>query len=165
MLMINDMQSITSFKGIGTYSIPPKTATVPLLGTVNVDAAYEIKNLIIPYTGYSGPTGAFNLSLGLYSGGGDYQVGDRINGVRFAVMNFNPNNTIDQTYWHFGRVGTWSSETGYTACSSDPTLQSAITGGCQSTLLWGTPGNVRPKDRADPIVDSMPLGSLYFLLG
>ena len=163
--MINDMQSIMSFKGIGTYSIPPKTVTFPGFGTVNVDGAFAVDNLIIPYTGYSGATGGFNLSQGLLSGGGDYQAGDRISGVRFAVVNFNPNNTIDQTYWHFGRVGTWSSETGYTACSSDSTLQSAITGGCQSTLLWGTPGNVRPKDRADTIVDSMPLQGASALLG
>ena len=145
--------------------IPPKTATVPILGTVKVDGAYEIANLIIPYSGYSGPTGAFNFSPGLVSGGGDYQAGDRVTGVRFAVMNFNSNHSLNENNWYFGRVGTWSSETGYAPCKGDSTLQSAITGGCQTTLLWGTRGNLPPKDRADSIVDSMPSQAADVLLG
>ena len=139
--------------------------TVPIFGTIPVDGTYELNNLILPYTGYSGPTGTFNLSQGLLSGGGDYQTGDRVTGVKFAVMNFNPSNSLNFGSWYFGRVGTWSSETGYSACAGDPTLQSAITGGCQTTLLWGTVGNVRPKDRADPIIDSMPVAGLSALLG
>ena len=154
-----------SFNGKGTYMIPPKTATVPILGTVKVDGAYEIANLLIPYSGYSGPTGSFNFSPGLVSGGGDYQAGDRVTGVRFAVMNFNSNHSLNENNWYFGRVGTWSSETGYAPCKGDSTLQSAITGGCQTTLLWGTPGNVPPKDRADSIVDSMPSSAVSVLLG
>ena len=154
-----------SFNGKGTYMIPPKTATVPILGTVKVDGAYEIANLLIPYSGYSGPTGSFNFSPGLVSGAGDYQVGDRVTGVRFAVMNFNSNNSFNENNWYFGRVGTWSSETGYAPCKGDSTLQSAITGGCQTTLLWGTRGNLPPKDRADSIVDSMPSQAADVLLG
>jgi hypothetical protein len=50
------------------------------------------------------------------------------------------------------RVGTWSSETGYTACAQDPTMQSALTGGCQYNVIWGTDGNVMPLDRAAPKV-------------
>ena len=159
------MQSIMSFNGIGTYTYPPKTVTIPTYGTIPVDGTYEVNNLIIPYTGYSGPTGTFNISQGLLSGGGDYQAGDRVTGVKFAVMNFNPNNSNNENNWYFGRVGTWSSETGYSACAGDPTLQSAITGGCQTTLLWGTVGNVVPKDRADPIINSMPIEGVSALLG
>ena len=49
-------------------------------------------------------------------------------------------------------MGTWSSETGYTACAQDPTMQSALTGGCQYNVIWGTDGNVMPLDRAAPKV-------------
>ena len=161
----DDIQSIMSFNGIGTYSIPPKTVTLPIFGTIPVDGTYEINNLILPYIGYSGPTGTFNLSQGMLTGGGDYQAGDRISGVKFSVMNFNSNNSLDFRNWYFGRVGTWQSEKGYSACNGDATLQSATTGGCQTTLLWGTPGNVVPKDRADPIISSMPDEGINVLLG
>jgi 7 transmembrane sweet-taste receptor of 3 GCPR len=52
------------------------------------------------------------------------------------------------------RVGTWVPGAGYIPCTGDYITQSPKTGGC-SNLLWGTPGNVQPSDRADPLVETM----------
>ena len=122
----------------------------------------QLINKMVTYSGSSGVTGYLNLSRGL-NGAGDYHRGDRISGIRFQVVNFvAPNDSVQS--WGFRRVGTWASEGGYMPCANDLTMQGALTGGCQKEIVWGTVGNKRPSDRADPIVSVMPLGVAAFLL-
>jgi 7 transmembrane sweet-taste receptor of 3 GCPR len=52
------------------------------------------------------------------------------------------------------RVGTWTTGSGYVPCDNDYITHSSLTGGC-SAQEWGTPGNVKPADRADPVVETM----------
>jgi hypothetical protein len=122
----------------------------------------QLMNKIVTYRGTNGMTGYLNMSLGL-AGASDYQRGDRISGIRYQVVNFVAPNASVQS-WGFRRVGTWASEGGYVPCATDPTMQTALTGGCQEEINWGTEGNRRPNDRADPIVAAMPASVAYLLL-
>ena len=79
----------------------------------------------------------------------DYGFGDRQDGVRFAVVNYhNTNGSFAGNV--LNRVGTWVSGSGFTTCADDYITQSTLIGGC-SNQVWGTPGNVQPGDRAEPL--------------
>ena len=135
----------------GSFNAPSESTT----GT-------QLINRMILYSGTNGVTGYLNLSAGL-NGASDYQRGDRVRGVRFQVVNFvAPNDSVET--WGYHRVGTWASEGGFMSCADDPTMQGALTGGCQKEIVWGTVDNKRPSDRADPIVSIVPLGMAAFLL-
>jgi Receptor family ligand binding region len=103
----------------------------------------------VSFTGYTGLI-AFSDSR---SGIDHYGTGDRILGVRYSISNFHPGNG-SETDFSFKRIGTWTSESGFALCGTDPTLQSAVTGGCFK-VEYGTIGNLRPSDRAPTVYRKM----------
>jgi ABC-type branched-subunit amino acid transport system substrate-binding protein len=103
----------------------------------------------ISFTGYTG-----NVEFSSASSDIDhYGSGDRILGVRYNIGNFHPGNG-SETDFAFKRVGTWTQESGFELCGTDPTLQSTVTGGCFS-LKYGTIDNLRPLDRAPTVYRKM----------
>ena len=113
-----------------------------------------LKLALIANVSFSGYSGKIEFSSGrpLIS---HYGVGDRTAGVRFIVYNFNPGGGSIYQY-SLNRVGTWTTETGFQLCGSDPTLQSSVTGGCHD-ITYGTYGNARPEDRPSIVTPVMSL--------
>ena len=105
-----------------------------------------------PKVSFKGYTGNVSFSDG-QSDINNYGRGDRLVGVRYSVGNFHPGNGSDADF-SFKRIGTWTLESGFALCGTDPTLQSTITGGC-FTVKYGTIDNVRPSDRAPTIYRKM----------
>ena len=122
-----------------------------------------LKLALIANVSFSGYSGKIEFSSGrpLIS---HYGVGDRTAGVRFIVYNFNPGDGSINHY-SLNRIGTWTTETGFQLCGSDPTLQSSVTGGCHD-IVYGTSGNTRPEDRPFTItpVMSVPIKATLFIL-
>jgi hypothetical protein len=122
-----------------------------------------LKNVLIQNITFPGYSGDIEFSAGRPQIS-HYGMGDRIVGVRFKVLNFHPGNGSVSTFT-LGRVGTWTTETGFALCTQDPTLQSIVTGKC-SGVLYGTEGNVKPTDRPHSVQLTMePTAriSLFFL--
>ena len=123
----------------------------------------SLKQRIIDDVSFQGYSGDIQFSPGRphYS---RYGVGDRTAGVRFIFSNFNPGNGSMNSF-SLSRVGTWTTETGFSVCGTDSTLQSKVTGGC-TFIQYGTPDNIMPSDRPAPISLKMTAGAkggLYFL--
>jgi hypothetical protein len=86
----------------------------------------------------------------------DFGAGDRKEGIRFAVYNFQYTNEADSSTYAMRRVGAWSSEDGFSPCTEDDSrYHVSWLGGCHS-MDYGTSDSSIPKDRADPIEERMP---------
>jgi hypothetical protein len=122
-----------------------------------------LKSVLIQNISFPGYSGSIQFSSGRPQIS-HYGLGDRIAGVRYKVLNFQPGNGSLGSF-SLGRVGTWTTEGGFDFCSNDPTLQSVVTGKCTS-VLYGTDGNFPPPDRPPSIQLTMvPTArlSLFFL--
>lgn len=113
----------------------------------------SLKRAIIDNVSFDGYSGPIKFSTGR-PGISFYGHGDRESGVRFSLMNFDPGNGSSSTF-RLNRVGTWTTETGFSTCTSDATLQSAVTGGC-FRVIYGTVGNEKPRDRPSATTQKMP---------
>lgn len=103
------------------------------------------------FVGYSG-----NIS---FAKANDHLGGFRSAGLRYQISHFtvesgsgSGNRTLSNITLH--RVGTSTMNGVFTACTSDPTMQSAVTGGC-SELRYGNINNIRPSDRAPNIIQAL----------
>ena len=106
----------------------------------------------LKFAGYSG-----NMS---FTTGQHYHGGFRNAGLRYQISHFSVGNgngsgsgALSNITLH--RVGTSTIDGVFTACTSDPTMQSSVTGGC-SELRYGNIDNTRPSDRAPNIIQSLP---------
>ena len=105
----------------------------------------------LKFAGYSG-----NIS---FATGEHYHGGFRNAGLRYQISHFTVESgsgsgsvTLSNITLH--RVGTSTMDGVFTACTSDPTMQSAVTGGC-SELRYGNIYNIRPSDRAPNIIQAL----------
>jgi hypothetical protein len=142
--------TVAMIEGIISYSsihngglIPRKISGVQL-------KAFMVSN--ISFDGYSGPISFSSGSKHI----DNFGVGDRITGVRFGLLDFNPGNG-SMSQFALERFGTWSSESGFGLCADDAGTYdyiAALTGACKSFILI----DHLPKDHADPVVQQMPDG-------
>lgn len=112
----------------------------------------DLQSIVTDKISFQGYSGNIAFSDGI-SEIDHYGSGDRILGVRYNIGNFHPGND-SQADFSFKRIGTWTKESGFALCGTDPTLQSTVTGGC-FTVRYGTLDNSRPSDRPPTIYRKM----------
>jgi hypothetical protein len=122
----------------------------------------KLKSLLIANTSFEGVSGNVTFSAerrNIYN----YGHGDRIDGVRFALMSFSGGNGSASKF-AFERVGTWrSGGRGFVPCTEELdsyAYSSHITGECFAFT------HAIPADHASPVVQVMPdaiRAALYFL--
>jgi Receptor family ligand binding region len=98
------------------------------------------------FVGYSG-----NIS---FAAGKDHQRSFGNAGLRYQISHFSGSESGTLSNITLHRVGTSTVDGVFTACTSDPTMQSAVTGGC-SELRYGNIYNIRPSDRAPNIIQAL----------
>jgi hypothetical protein len=108
----------------------------------------RLKAAIVHNVSFTGVTGEVAFSAGR-TGSLTYGYGDRIAGVGFVATTFRP---INLTHGEMVRFGRWTTEEGFTLCSSDTP---DWLGGCHD-IDYGTPGNYKPADRGPDIIQDMP---------
>jgi hypothetical protein len=79
-----------------------------LNATVQADGSYKIPDYVSGLLCY----GRVSFSKSGRGGSYNFGIGDRIEGVRFQVVNFQAENSNNMSTFHLHRVGTWTPETG-----------------------------------------------------
>ena len=127
------------------YADTFSNGVIPTNGKLFNGKKFVLEN--VEFVGYSG-----NVS---FTTGGHHRGGFSHTGLRYKISNFHVGNgTLSSITLQ--RVGT-STESGlFTKCTSDSDLQTFVTGGC-SELRYGNVYNIQPSDRANNIIQSLPV--------
>ena len=91
----------------------------------------------------------------------DYGWGDRVQGVRYKVVNYQTNGNCEGQVMQ--RVGTWTSHDMFVPCAEDPVYLAdpVLYGGC-TDINWFTADNLPTPDQPDPVVYRLPAGLRSF---
>jgi len=91
----------------------------------------------------------------------DYGWGDRVQGVRYKVVNYQTNGNCEGQVMQ--RVGTWTNHDMFVPCAQDPVYLAdpVLYGGC-TDIDWFTADNLPTPDQPAPVVYLLPAGLRSF---
>lgn len=122
-------------------------------GVISTNAkAFSGKKSLFENLKFEGYSGDMSFATGKHYHGGFRNAGLRYQISHFSVKGGSRGVTLSNITLH--RVGTLTMDGVFTACTSDTTMQSAVTGGC-TELRYGNIYNTKPSDRAPNIIQTL----------